>query len=79
MILRPRKRLRQLEQKLGEVELVVYSLPHQPARGATRHPPRQIMRHSLLKLAEATIFLDDVDEIIRGACSVRLERRKTPA
>lgn len=78
MILRPRRRLRQLERKLADVELVVYSLPIQLARGGKREPPRVLMRHTLLKLAEATIFLDDTDEIIRGACSVRLERRIRP-
>lgn len=75
MILRPRKRLRQLEEKLGDVELAVYSLPYQPARGGKRHEPQLIMRHSLLKLAEASIFLEQKDEIVRGACLVRLERR----
>ena len=77
MILRPWKRLRQLERKLGDVELVVEALVP-PRAGATKPPATQtFLRASLLKLAEATIYLDQVDEIARGACSVRLERKAT--
>ena len=79
MILRPWKTLRQLERKLDDVELVVEALI--PPRAGSTKPPatRTFLRASLLKLTEATLFLDQVDEIARGACSVRLERKKPAA
>jgi hypothetical protein len=78
MILRPRRRLKLLERKLDDVELVIDALAPPPGPGGSRKPKvaRTLLRASLLKLAESTLFLDQEDEIVRGACSVRLERKQ---
>lgn len=74
MILRTRKRLRQLEEALHAIDLVVLALAPPRAAGTRAEPPREVLRSDLYDLALASKFASgEAAEIARGACVVVLE------